>query len=348
MKSSCDPSKALSFLFLTTSVLTFSGCSFSINGGYSFNYSGETAESTEEGAFSDGIEQIEIVNKFGDVQVSLAESDPSWTWESKVWANGQERADELLKTLSMDVATDGKTQTWTFLMPESSPDLKGVQSNLTMEVPAGVEVKLSNAHGNVIVNNMTANVDLTNSHGNLNASKIASGSIAVRHGSTVLESASGEVSIESAHGSVSASNTEDRLSVDGSHSSIKVDTAQDLELHASHGSIEAKNVQGAVNASNSHASIDITSFGTAVSAKTQHGGIELIVANPEFTSVVAESSHGSIKVALPESVTPAMDLSTSHGDAKSEVDSNASSPQKVVLSATHGNIRVSKSDVVVE
>jgi hypothetical protein len=348
MKSSFDPSTKLSSLILTTAVLTLSGCSFTINGGYSFNFSGDTAESSEQGVFSDGIEQIEIVNRFGNVDITLAESDPAWTWESKVWADSQERADAYIKTLSMDVATDGNTQTWTIVLPESSSDLNGVQSNLTLKVPADVEVKLLNAHGNVKVEDVTAKVDLTNSHGNVNASRIANGSVVVRHGDTILKSASGEVSIESAHGNVSTSEMEGKLKVNGSHSSINVDRAQDVALYSSHGRITATNIHGDVIATNSHASIDITSFGASVSAKAEHGNIDLIAANPDFKSIVAEATHGSIKVAVPESVTPSIDLSTSHGDAKSEIDTNASSSQKVVLKTSHGNIRVTKSDLVAE
>jgi hypothetical protein len=348
MKSSFDPSAKLSCLILTTAVLTLSGCSFSINGGYSFSFTGDTAENSEQGVFSDGIEQIEVVNRFGDVDITLAESDPTWTWDSKVWANSQERADALLETLSMDVTTDGNTQTWTIVMPESSSDLKGVQSNLTMKVPADVDVKLLNAHGNVRIDGMTARVDLTNSHGNVNASKIAKGSIVVRHGNTTLQSASGEVSIDSGHGNVSASDLESKLTVNGSHSSISVDTAEDVVLDASHGRIVAKNIHGDVIATNRHASTDITSFGASVSANAAHGNINLIAANPGFNSIVAEATHGSIKVALPESTTPSIDLSTSHGNANSEIDSNANSLQKVMLKAEHGNIRVTKSDLVAE
>ena len=335
-------------LVLTMLLLTVPGCSFSINGGYSFNFSGVTAENKEKGVISAGIEQIEIHNQFGNVDIKLADSDPDWTWESKVWADSQESADALLKTLSMDVATDGNKQTWTVLMPESSADLNGVQSNLTLMLPAEVKVKLTNAHGNVKIENVAANVDLTNSHGNLDAVKIGKGSIVVRHGNTNLYSASGEIFIDSAHGNVSTADTEGKLKVNASHSSINVDGAHDVELHSSHGRISATDVHGDVIATSSHNSIQITSFGKSVSTKVEHGNIDLIAANHEFKSITAESSHGSIKVAVHESVTPSIDISTSHGNSKSEIDTNASSSQKVVLKASHGNIRVTKSDLVAD
>ena len=319
-----------------------------ITGGYSFNFKGDTAETSEQGVFTEGITQIEIDNRFGNVDISLAKGDPGWTWESKVWADGQELADTLLEELSMDVSTVGDKQTWTIAMPEASSDLNGVQSNLTLKMPADVKVKLTNAHGNVKVENMTANLDLNNSHGNLNASHIVDGSIVVRHGNTNLESATGEVSIDSAHGNVSALTVEGKLTVHGSHSSIKVDGAQDVELKSSHGKITATNVDGNVVATNSHDSIKITTFGESVTAKSSHGKIDLIIANPDFKSVKAETSHDSIKVALPESVSPSIDMSTSHGNSKSEIGSNDSSPQKVVLKASHGNIRVVESDLVAE
>ncbi|MFK7768691.1 MAG: hypothetical protein AB8B55_15835 [Mariniblastus sp.] len=345
---SLKPTSIFSGLCLVAAALTFSGCNIMVAGGYSFNYTGQTAQSLESGVFSEGVTQIEVVNKFGDVNVMLAQGDPGWTWDKEVWADSQQQADVFLDDLLMNVETVGDKQTWTILMPESSSDLNGVKSNLTFSLPADIKVKLENAHGNVNAENLTARVDLTNSHGNLKASNLADGSLKVRHGNVDLMSASGALVINNSHGNVAVTGTEGSLEVDGSHSSINIDNAQDVKVSSSHGKISAKNIHGKIDASNSHDSINISTFGDSVLAKATHGKIDIVVSNSNFKSVDAETTHDSIKLSLPASVSPAISMSTSHGDSKSEIGSSDSSPQKVTLKTSHGNIRINKSNVVAE
>ena len=364
MKSIFNPVSTFS-VFLVAATLSFTGCNL-VSSGYSFNYQGETAETMEQGDFGEGVTQIEVLNKFGDVNVTLAQGDAGWTWEAKVWADSQELADTFLEELSMDVQTEGDKQVWTITMPDSSADLNGVKSNLTFKVPADVKVNLENAHGNIDVGELSANVvlsnghgnvkvenlsgsvNLTNRHGNLNASNIAGGSINVSHGDLSLNAATGAVSIESGHGKVITVAVEGDLKIDGAHSSISVDGGQNVELKSRHGKITATGIRGNIVASNSHDSTKITTFGETISVKASHGKVEVTAANPGFKSIELETEHNSINLQLPKSVTPAISMSTSHGKSKSEIGSDDNSSQKVTLKNQHGNINVTKADLVAE
>lgn len=343
-------------------VATFSGCNLNIAtiDGYSFDYSGETAETLTEGTFTAGITQIEVVNKFGNVKITVADGEPKWTWDSKVWADTQELADEYLQELLMHVDTNGTTQTWTVSLPDSSSDLNGFKSNLTLMIPASVKVKLENRHGKVDVSKLASEVELINghgdvtltdlqakvvaknAHGNLTASNLNDGEFNVSHGNSDIQSAE-NISINSSHGSVKAAQVAGALIVQGSHSNITVDSVQgSSNIKTSHGNIAAMGLAGNVTTKNSHGSTNVSTRGELVSIYSSHGKILLTMNSDSFQSIDLETTHSDINVALPANVIASIKMNTTHGDTSSEVGSNAESSQKVQLKNQHGNIRVTK------
>lgn len=337
-------------LAIATCCVAFAGCnlSFTMVDGYSFDRTGETAEFSDDGEFSEGITEIKIINKFGDVKIASADGEPGWSWNSKVWADTQELADLYIDDLAMEVDTVGNTQTWTIVMPEASSDLNGVESNLTLRIPDGVETKLENRHGNVMIRNLSSRVDLKNAHGDIDvksvtgklevvnahgkidANQIGEGVFKNSHGNTDVRDASANVTIKSSHGRVKAEQIQGDLNFDGSHSNLVADTS------------------GNVTASNSHGSNKVITSGARTRIDSSHGNIDLTLYSGSFDSIELETSHSSIHVMLPASCEPAIVMDTSHGSSKSEFESNPSSKQVVNLKNRHGNIKVSKSQVIAE
>lgn len=349
---------------LTVAMLGFSGCrmNFSMVDGYFFDFSGETAEFQDQGAIDEGVTIVKIDNRFGDVKIVHATDQPGWTWESKVWADTQELADQFIQEFVMDVQTEGDTQTWTVLLPESSAELNGVQSNLTLNVPSHVEVQLENRHGDVELKDLTGTLVVENAHGNLDARQIAGGTLTVSHGDTTVESSTGNLSIDSSHGDVKVDGVEGELTIDGRHSEIKAQDVSanadfktthdnivvselrgDVNLNNRHGNITATGLEGSVTSENRHGTTTIAASGNTVSAESAHGDVRVTVTSESFTSIELETSHGSIELELPASASPTITMDTSYGDTDSEFESTNASSQSVVLKNQHGDINVKKS-----
>lgn len=346
-------------------MLGFSGChlNFTMVDGYFFDYTGETAEFQDQGSIDEGVTKIKINNQFGNVKISHSIDQPGWTWNSTVWAESQELADQFIQEFVMDVVTDGNTQTWTVLLPESSAELNGVKSNLTLVVPSDVEIQLENRHGDVDLSELTGPLVAKNSHGNLVANQIAGGSLTVSHGNTTVLMSTGNISIDSSHGDVNVDGIVGELTIDARHSEIrasevssKVDVKTthdniivsklqgDVILNNSHGKITATELEGSVTTKNRHGNTTISTSGNTVSADSSHGNIRVTVTNDAFSSVELETSFGSIELKLPAAANPSIKMDTSFGDTNSEFESMQGSSQSVILKNQHGDIEVKQSN----
>lgn len=148
----------------------FIGCdiSFTMVDGYSFDFTGQKTEKTESGSFSEGVQEIEVENKFGDIKVRrVGDDEPGWSWDAAVWADSEEMSAALLEDMFLDIQTADGKQVWKLILPDSKSDLNGASSNLTFRVPAGMQVRLVNSHGNLDVAGFDGRLDAENSHGSV-------------------------------------------------------------------------------------------------------------------------------------------------------------------------------------
>ena len=356
------------------------GCdvNFTMTDGYYFNFSGPKSEKTESGSFAEGVEQIEIENKFGDIKITAARDDaPGWTWTAAVWADSEELSELLLEDIFLDIQTVEGKQIWKLVMPESKADLNGVKSDLTFRVPTGMQVSLQNSHGNLALSNLDGELNannrhgdvaliglkgqssVENSHGNLAATDISDARLTLHHGNVLIKSAQGNVEFEGGHGHVVAENIEGDLVVEASHMGVEVNRVTEsanissnhndikvvgvvgkATIENQHGDIHAKEIVGDLSVSNSHGDTEIATSADQVKVDSRHGSINIEIENPDFQSIVAETSHDDIDLWLPESVKANIKTSTSHGDTESEFESDEESSQKISLEVQHGDIEI--------
>jgi hypothetical protein len=375
--------RALLFASLVSSL--FIGCdiNFTMVDGYSFDFTGQKTEKTESGSFDDGVQEIEVENKFGDIKVTLATDDePGWSWDAAVWADSEELSAVLLEDTFLDIQTiDGK-QIWKLVLPESKSDLNGVTSNLTFRVPAGMQVNLQNSHGNLDISKLDGKLDarnrhgdvallglsgessIENSHGNLSANDVTDAKLTLHHGNVNIASAQGKIHFEGSHGSVVAEDIEGDLVIEASHMGVEVSRVTqaanissnhnnikvsgvvgDATIDNQHGDIVAKEMIGNIFVSNAYGDTVISTSAETVEVHSRYGAIEIEIENPEFRSILAETSHEDVKLWLPASVTASIDTSTTHGDTESEFESDAESSQNVSVKTQHGDIEIMKRSI---
>ncbi len=312
---------ALSLLVVAT------GCHVQISDGYTFDYRGETASRSESGLIESNVTTIKINNKFGDVYVEKTDSEGSWTWTGKTWATEQEDADLFLDELQMDIKEDGDTQTWTIALPEKSKFLRGVKSDLTIQVPSKVNVELVNSHGTVSANGLDAETSIQNAHGKLDVTDISGVStIKNRHGQSNLSDLSGTCELSCEHGRVNIKGTEGELTV-----------------KCRHGRLEIEEASGVINTDNRHGRTNVSGRCDRIRCDAGHGSVNIELENSNFESIRVDASHSNVTIDLPSSAKPRVTMSARHGNTQSEFDSNdESNAPKIAVTTAHGNIKVRK------
>ena len=348
--------------------------------GYSFDFTGSKKEKHETGKLDDGIKRIEVENRFGDLKLVPATDDETgWSWDATCWADSDEMAQTQLDDMFLDIETIGETQSWKLVMPESSRDLNGVKSDLTIRVPAGLQVKLLNAHGNLeavgIDSDLTAEnshgdislSELTGkgavklSHGNFTATKITDLKLTVNHGNSKIESATGAVLFDGSHGDFVASHVDGDLTIQASHTGIEVDhlsksaklqtthnsiVASELlgnvEIENSHGEIRVSDSSGNLKTTNHHGATKIAAAGESITVWSEFGRVEIAVIGSDFQTIRAETTHSDLVLTLPESTEANLAIDISHGAEKSDLASVANSPRRISLKNSFGDIEIKK------
>ena len=323
--------KPFALLFIT-SCLTATGCSFTISDGYMFDYKGKSVSKVKSGLLAPEIKTIEIDNRFGDVNIQTIDGEGDWNWEGKTWATEKADAEGFLENLEMIVEqveqSDGTAkQKWSLVMPEQNSKLRGVKSNLTINVNADISVVVNNRHGNHSIKGVAGDVRSTCEHGDIDASKL-----------------SGNISINNRHGKVVASELDGITKLDCEHSDIKLNgVSKSVDVRSRHTKVVITGATGEVSLDSEHGDAQIEASGKTVSCNTEHGDVIITMNSKDFASITADAKHSDVDVYLLKDTDPIVQLKTKYGDMKSDfTNSDSSNAPIVVLNGQHSDLNVRK------
>ena len=321
--------KPFAFLFIT-SCLTATAYSFTISDGYKFDYKGKSVSKVDSGLLSPEVKTIEIDNRFGDVKVQTVQGDGNWTWEGKCWATEKEDAEtfltELVLTVEESEQSDGSTRKkWSLTMPDQDSKLRGVKSNLTINVSPDVAVIVNNPHGNQMVKGVAGGATLSAEHGDIDISNV-----------------SGAIVVNNRHGKVVASQLNGNTELDCEHSDIKLKGAsRSIDLKCRHTDVVVTDALGEISVDNEYGDMQIESAGKTVSCTSKYGDVIITMNNKDFASITADAKHGDVDVYLLKGTKPIVQLETEYGD-KDSAFQNSDSPNAptVVLKGKHSDVKV--------
>jgi DUF4097 and DUF4098 domain-containing protein YvlB len=350
---------ALDLVILLVGITMLSSCrqgSLSING-YNFDRQGETASRHHEGKISAEIRSLKVDNQFGDVRISVADDSPRWTWDLTCWAKTQEIAQGFTEQIQLRVDEQGDASVWTLLLPEPpTPELRGVESNLTVAVPAAVRVEVANRFGNTDVRDvkggtharcqhgkleltgLAGKIDAETSFAELRAEGISGGRLVNQHGSiravdvsgnleaktqfsgVEIRGVSGKLNVDNAHGAVTAQKVTGPVKITSSFADIGVeDVGGEVILHNEHGAISGRQLRGNARVETAFAAIDLEVACPELVCKNQHGAITLnLIRSGSLRLVDAETSFGNLHVNVADSPEPKIQAHTSFGKVSSD------------------------------
>ena len=339
-------------------MMTLTACSvrFGSTDGYQFDFQGETAVRQQDGPISPDIKTVEVNNHFGGVRVEATDESPTWAWELTCWSTDADKALLFADEVELTVIQQTDTQSWIVVLPTPpAAELRGVRSDLTLKVPASVQVVVSNRFGDTSINDVqgsavvesrhgqvelvgvSGSVDVKNEHGAVHASGIGAAHLKNRHGAVAVNEASGDLMVNNQHGEVTVESALGQLEVDNqhgrvvvrgvvgsaeirtTHASIDVADAQgDVLVRDRHGSITVRRVAGRLEMDNQHGSMDADVDSAEVVCRSEHGRITLCLRNPELRSVRAETSFAGLRLRIPEGTLPVIEADVEYGKVLSD------------------------------
>lgn len=355
-------------------------------GGYQFDKTGELRTREEAAELPRELDRMEIDHRFGIVQVLAEEGAPRFEWKLSCWGRTPADAERFVAEIALERSGEGGLQRFRLVLPEDpGAALRGVESKLTLRVPAATAVRLKNQHGSVEVigiagkvtgegahcsarlEDLGAPVEFSTSFDDLHALRIAGGTLANQHGSLTVGTVSGDLAVETSFAAATISDVRGSLRAENAHGQLGiervgggviattsfasltvVDVAGNAELRNAHGGITTRAIRGAVDAKTSFAGIEIECAGESAVVENAHGAIFLALTGAGIRSVAAETSFADLTLRLPAGARPAIIVDQKHGELDCPIPSlGAANAASADANAPRVELRVRHGDIKV-
>jgi hypothetical protein len=286
---------------------------------------------------------IEIINRYGNVEVKPADADHITVDVAKtVIAKDQKDADELSKLLTYSIVEEGSRYRIISNYNRDQNNVRGrrFKTSLTIRVPKRSTVSVNNRMGSVDVSGLTGDQQLQNSFGEVLLKNIT-GAVDVRNRNdrVVVEDITGAATIHNEFASVEARRIGGRLEVQHRNGSMDLeDIKGDTKVSNAFASIDAKNIQGSltvdtrngsVNAShvegnvsveNQFDSVELEEVKGTVTIDNRNGNVELRYLQPPKNNIRVTTKFAEVKVLLPATSAFSLDAKTRFANVSSDFE----------------------------
>lgn len=272
--------------------------------GPSFSY--EAKDSFEVAART----SLELDNRFGSVTVGKgAPGVVKVTLKKVVYLEREAEAQRLAAQLTLRTDKSGSLLRVTTNRDELERGEwhdTGFETHLTLELPPGTAVKLTNAHGALSVSDV-GRAEVEGSFDAVRVERVA-GAAEVRssHGDVTVSHVEGPLVLSSRHGDVEVNDVAGRAQLDVEHGEVKCTDVASLAVGLLHGDLTAERVRGDLEVRAEHAAVQVTDVGGRAVVSTTHRDITV-------EHVVGEASlkaeHGHVRAT---DLKGALTVETSH------------------------------------
>jgi len=299
---------------------------------YGPSFSFEDAASTTEappGA------RVEVTNAFGRVQVTAGEPGTvKLTLRKVVYRANEDEARAFAQRISARAETSGGVvRVSTNRDDVNRDDRVGFETHLSLVVPPGTPVVVTNEHGEVDVAD-AASADGTSGFDDVHIQRVK-GEVAVksRHGDVTVSEVEGGLSLTARHGDVDVRNVGGRATLDTQHGSVKAGAVGGLALDHAHGDVELDDVRGDLRVKAEHAGVVARGVKGRADVESSFDDVEVSSVDGEARVKV---DHGGAKI---REVKGALTAQASHNDVELE---DVGGPAEVVVE--HGGLRAKGVD----
>jgi DUF4097 and DUF4098 domain-containing protein YvlB len=334
-----------------------SACGLTFAEEYYLDRRGDRATREIQEELPKGVERLIVENRYGCVIIQAAQEVPRYRWEISCWARGANYAKEYADTTELRAKSDGPRTSLILTLPGGYRRfLRGVESNLVVEVPPGADVEVKNAYGQIFVRDLSGktrvrsqngdvelarlsgpidaenqdgpiHVDgagggrIANSQGIIQAENIA-GSLVVdnENSGVVIRGVTGSLTVNNERGVIDAAQIEGRAKLSTTYALLRaVDVQGGAYLRNDQGAIEAHDIDRDIDAKTAYASINVSGYARRVNCSTLQGNVNLKLQTHDLQEAEASVTFGDIIALVPPGVEPLIEAEASYGRVSSRL-----------------------------
>jgi hypothetical protein len=284
---------------------------------------------------------IEIVNRFGSVEVLPADQDTiTVDVRKRIRADSQEHADTLEDQLTFSIVEQAGLYRVVSTLNRDADRARGrrFSTSLVVRVPARSNVRIDNRNGEVrlvglegdqVVTNgfarveareIRGSVEITNQNGEVVVEQVRD-SLAVRNSlaRTVVRDIGADLRLENRNGSVEVARIGGRATVSNSFAqTIVTDVTGDLTIRGRNSSVEVEGVGGNLDVEAAFEFVRIRGAGGRVRIDNRNGEVDLRFDAPPSAGLTVTAEHSSVTIQVPRSGF-GLDLTTRFGEIETNL-----------------------------
>jgi hypothetical protein len=284
---------------------------------------------------------IEIINRYGNVEVTPAETDRIVVDVAKtVIAADQTAANDLEKVLTYSIVQEGDTYRVisTFNRDQNSVRGRRFKTSLTVKVPRRSslvvnnrngavkiseltgEQRVTNAFGKVAVGQIMGNINIVNRNDDVTVKEITGdANISNEFGSTEVDAVSGTLELRFRNGNADIAEVKGDAKISGAFGSLKADDIHGgLNVDSRMTSIEVSRVGGDATIQSQFQSVDLDNVKGSVNIDNRNGSVEVHYEQPPAKIIRIMSRYGDVRLVLPRDSAFTVEARTRFGDASSD------------------------------
>jgi DUF4097 and DUF4098 domain-containing protein YvlB len=276
-----------------------------------------------------------VVNHRGDIEVrGSSQSSFEAVIKEVVHAGSEQEAKRLADQIKLQIAPHGGQYVLQSNLDSLPEGGRNVRFDITLSVPAATSTGLTLENGDLVLDGLKGDQDLTVNHGDAHVSQVE-GLVRLRKsgGDTVMSNIKGDVEVEGRGGDVQVSGATN-ATVNGEFTgdvefsnvgqtlrylSSRTDlTAQNLagRLTMDSGDLDASGVHGPFELTTRAKDINLDGFVHSVKISNTNGDIELRAAAAPTHPIEVQLAKGDIELTLPETSSFQINATSHHGEVE--------------------------------
>ncbi|HET9216284.1 MAG TPA: DUF4097 family beta strand repeat-containing protein [Terriglobia bacterium] len=286
---------------------------------------------------------IEIINRYGSVEVTPADTDQIVLEVAKsITASEEKLAEELSKDFNYSIVEEANRYRVISNYNRDDNRLRGrrFRTSLTVKVPKRSNVTINNRYGGVEISDITGDQHVENGFGPAVVSRIAGAvDIKNRNDRVVVEDVTGAAVIVNEFADVEVRRIGGRLELKDRNGNVEVEEVKgDADISNQFGSINLKDIQGALTVNARNTSVEALRVGGNVAVENQfhyvtledvkgtvsvvnrNGNVELRYTEPPRNNIRVTNKFSDVRMILPSSSSFSIDARTRFASVSTDFD----------------------------
>ncbi len=248
---------------------------------------------------AESLATFRLNNRHGDVQIIGKDTDViEVAYSITVFADSEEMAIKYLSELTLNQTEPPEQLDLSVQQPAKPLTVRSVRTNFIVYLPHSLHVLLESNHGETVLENLHAGVEVTLQHGrDLQVRNISEeANFDVSHSSGEIQDLKGNLVLSSTHSQLSLDRVQGCLDLSARHSNLDIqDVAGNVNFVAGHDQINFRRVAGFLQGASSHSDICATGLESDIDISGRYGTVRLL---DTTGSIIVSGRHTLIDVEL--------------------------------------------------